>query len=947
MESVYKPSEVEPKILAKWDKLEVGKSAASARKKPFAIVIPPPNVTGILHMGHVMDETPQDIIVRFKRMQGYETAWIPGTDHAGIATQNAVEKKLAEEKITRYELGRHGFLKRVWEWKDKYGGTIIQQLKRLGCSCDWSRLRFTMDEPYSAAVAEVFIRLYEKGLIYRGNYIINWCPRCQTALSDEEVEHQDIEGGLYWVRYPLKADCGLRIAECPAGSGINSMRNAEQQSITVATTRPETILGDTAVAVNPADKRYKDMVGKTVILPIINRQIPIIADPMVSQEFGSGMVKITPAHDPNDFLVAQRHNLPAINILTEDGRMNENAGPYKGLDRFECRKRIIADLEQAGLYEKKDKHLHAVGHCYRCNTVIEPYLSKQWFVKMKPLAEPAIKAVQDGRVKFYPERWSKVYMEWMANIRDWCISRQLWWGHRIPIWYCVARRSGRNPDERRDENKSCLPIASKEAPKKCPHCGGTQLEQDPDVLDTWFSSWLWPFAVFGWPAKTPDLKYFYPTAWLNSGKDILFFWVSRMIMAGLEFMGDVPFRDVYIHGIARDERGRKLSKTLGNSPDPLDLINQFSADALRFGIMANIPLGGDICLSNNTYESGRNFCNKLWNASRLVLSNISDCFVAPQSGTSRNDKKRDCHCEPDRAKQSQLCIEDRWILSRLNSTIRDYTKALEVYEFSQAAYIIYHFFWSELCDWYLEIAKPRLYKNNPSTISNPPSSPFRKGGKEGDLKEHGGFDVDEILSHIFSNVLRLLHPFIPFITEELWDRFGNSGSIALAAWPEADGKQIDPAIEKTFGALMGIVRGVRDVRSKMDIDKRKPLKLLISTDNQDIRQFEGLIKHLAVIEQIDWGANLAKPKLSATEVVGQMQIFIPLEGIIDIAAERKRIENRLNKVTGLLAACKNKLADDNFRKRAPEVIVEREEALCKELAEQSAKLTAALTDLGD
>ncbi|MFA5793654.1 MAG: valine--tRNA ligase [Candidatus Brocadiia bacterium] len=889
MESIYKPSEVEPRIQAKWEALGIGRAKVADRKKPFSVVIPPPNVTGILHMGHVMDETPQDIIVRFKRMQGFETAWVPGTDHAGIATQNMVEKKLAEEGVKRHDIGRHGFLKRVWEWKEKFGGTIIQQLKRLGCSCDWERLRFTMDEPYSAAVTEVFVRLYEKGLIYRGDYIINWCPRCQTALSDEEVEHQDIEGGLYWIKYP--------IADSP-------------EFITVATTRPETILGDTAVAVHPSDKRYKGLVGKTVLLPIVNRRIPIIADPMVSQEFGSGAVKVTPAHDPNDFQLAGRHNLPFIKVFDETGRMNENAGLYKGLDRFECRKRIVADLEQGGLYEKKDKHLHAVGHCYRCNTVIEPYLSKQWFVKMKPLAEPAIKAVQDGRVKFYPERWSKVYMEWMSNIRDWCISRQLWWGHRIPIWYCIENKT-KNSNE-------CPPIAARTAPAKCPHCGGTELEQDPDVLDTWFSSWLWPFAVFGWPAKTPDLKYFYPTAWLNSGKDIIFFWVSRMIMAGLEFMGDVPFRHVYIHGIARDERGRKLSKTLGNSPDPLDLMSKYSADALRFGIMANIPLGGDICLNNNTYESGRNFCTKLWNASRLVISNLPD--YAGQAGIPSADNKADFYPH---------LPEDRWILSRLNSTIRDYTNALEKYEFSQAAYIAYHFFWSEFCDWYLEIAKPRLYKQ-------------------------AGVDpagVDIVLRKVFSSLLRMLHPYIPFITEELWERFGFEPveSIARADWPKPDERLFDLPVEKTFGQLMSIVRGVRDIRNKMDIDKRKPLKLVISANSdgmlKDIRQFESLIKHLGAIEQVEWGINAAKPQLSATEVVGDIQIFIPLEGIIDIAAEKKRIEGKLKKLTELLAASKNKLADDNFRKRAPEVIVEREEALCKELSDQSARLSDALKDL--
>jgi valyl-tRNA synthetase len=907
MESVYNPQQVEERIYKFWEEKGYFHGKVDAKNKPFAVVIPPPNITGILHMGHVMDETPQDIIVRLKRMQGYNTVWIPGTDHASIATHNVLEKILKGEGRTRYDLGREKFIERAWEWKQKYGDTIIQQLKRLGCSCDWDKLRFTMDEDYSKAVLEVFIRLYQKGLIYRGNYIINWCPRCQTALSDEEVEHRDIEGGLYWIKYPMKD------------------KNADITEIIVATTRPETMLGDTAVAVHPDDKRYKELIGKTVILPLVNKEIRIIADSFTNPEFGSGAVKVTPAHDPNDFAIGQRHNLESVKVIGPDGKMNENAGIYKGLDRFEARKKIIADLEAQGLYDKRDKHMHAVGHCYRCETMIEPYLSLQWFVKMKPLAEPAIKAVKDGDVKFFPERWSKVYMEWMNNIRDWCISRQLWWGHRIPIWYCGAKR---HPDAHRDvteERKNgkteeqCPPIASKDKPDKCPKCGNTELIQDPDVLDTWFSSWLWPFAVFGWPKETAELKYFYPTAWLNSGKDILFFWVSRMIMAGIEFAGDVPFKHVYIHGIARDEKGRKLSKSLGNSPDPLDLIKKYSADALRFGIMANIPLGGDICLSDDTYVSGRNFCNKLWNASRLILMNLTE--------EQRNGKTEKL--------VSPSTFEDRWILSRLNSTIADYTKALETYEFSQAAYTIYHFFWGDICDWYLEMIKPRLYSKEP-------------GGDQA---------LKSTLLHLFNNLLRLLHPFIPHITEELWQNFKPKGSwsesVMIAPWPQSDSKLIDKETENQMKLVMEIIRAVRDIRNKMDLDKKQALAIIVSTANKEttgiIETHRKMIEHIANISSTDIKVKAKKPDHSATEIISEgkykVEVFVPLEGIINIEAEKKRLQSKLAKAEEQLARSKQHLSNREFRKNAPPEILEKEEAKNASLTEQFNKIQKSLDDL--
>ncbi|MBI5779120.1 MAG: valine--tRNA ligase [Planctomycetes bacterium] len=926
METAYNPKTVEDRIYKFWEEHGYFSSSPNKPKKPFSIVIPPPNVTGILHMGHVMDETPQDILVRFKRMQGFETCWVPGTDHAGIATQNAVEKELKKNKSSRHALGRTKFVERVWEWKKQYGDTIIQQLKKLGCSCDWSRLRFTMDEAYSAAVKDVFVRLYEKGLIYRGNYIVNWCPRCLTALSDEEVENVDTTGGLYWIRYAFKDN--------------------PDKFVVVATTRPETMLGDTAVAVNPTDPRYKNLIGQTLIMPIMNREIKIIADEIVEKDFGSGAVKVTPAHDPNDFMMGQKHNLESINILAPDGKMSENAGEYKGLDRLECRKRIVQRLTDEGLLEKQEKYQHAVGHCYRCNTMIEPYLSLQWFVKMKPLAEPAIKAVRSGDVKFFPEHWSKTYLNWMENIRDWCVSRQLWWGHRLPVWYCAKCHPELNihldpPFEELKEGKSIppshfdissgsinnlsdiTPIVSKEK-TKCPKCGSRDsMVQDPDVLDTWFSSWLWPFTVFGWPKQTEDLKYFYPTSVLNSGKDIIFFWVSRMIMAGIEFTGKPPFKDVYIHGIARDNSGRKLSKSLGNSPDPLVLIDQYSADALRFGIMANIPLGGDINLSDETYESGRNFCNKLWNASRLVLTSADASGVmSPASKTQ------------DTQPTTHDTFEDRWILSRLNTTIRDYTKALETYQFSEAAHLIYHFFWSDLCDWYLEIIKPRLYSQDASTLNATRSTLF----------------------YLFSNTLRMLHPFIPFITEELWQKFKEqypehfqSESVMSATWPSAEPKQIDEQIEQTMEINIGIIRSVRNIRNKMTIERKQALDLIISAEVSKaldgIRPHEELIKHQANLGKIEMGVKLAKPKHSATEIVNALQLFIPLEGIIDPEAEKKRLEQRLIKIKEQLALVTNKLSDENFKSRAPQAILQKELLRQEELAKQEANLKESLREL--
>jgi valyl-tRNA synthetase len=895
LDTRFNSADAERRLYDWWEKSGFFHGTVNPHKQPFCLVIPPPNITGILHMGHVLDNTIQDIIVRFRRMQGLEATWVPGTDHAGIATQNVVERELAKQGLRRFDLGREKFTEKCWEWKQRFGDTIVGQLKRLGCACDWERQRFTMDEGLSNAVVEAFVSLYQKGLLYRGDYVINWCPRCLTALSDEEAEPKETEGGLYWVKYPL---------------------TDEKDFITVATTRPETMLGDTAIAVNPSDKRYEKLIGKTAILPIIGRLLHIVADHYVDPKFGTGAVKITPAHDRNDFELGQRHNLPSVVIMNPDGTMNENAGPYKGLDRLECRRRILVDLETAGLVEKKEKYVHNVGRCYRCDTVVEPYLSKQWFVKMKPLAAPAIEAVKSGRIKFYPERWVKVYLEWMENIRDWCISRQLWWGHRIPVWYC-------------DECKAFM--VQKSAPKNCTKCGSPKLRQDEDVLDTWFSSWLWPFSVLGWPQKTPEMKYFYPTSVLNSGKDIIFFWVSRMIMAGLEFTGEVPFKDVYFHGIARDEYGRKMSKSLGNSPDPILLIEKYGADALRFGIMANIPIGEDICLGEEVYTTGRNFGTKLWNATRLILMNLdAESTAAEAVFTGR--------CTPDVPGSKHFV--DRWILSRLNSTTKRYTELLDKYEFSEAARTIYQFFWHELCDWYLELVKPRLYAQDGSQV-------------DANDKKH----VQQLLVHIITDVLKMLHPFLPFITEEIWQNIrkaepagsGRAETISRADWPKADEKHIDEEVEKTMELLTGMVRGVREIRNKMNIQRAQTLKLVVSTPDaattKHIKGHADLLKQMACLESVEVGKGHKKPPMSATEVMGSVQLFVPLEGIIDKDKERKRLDDRIAKFEQMLEPVRRKLSSHEFRRKAPEAIVEKEQKKLDDMVTQLEQLKVSRNEL--
>ena len=880
----YDPKQVEDRLYDYWEKRGYFHSEPDPAKKPYTIVIPPPNVTDVLHMGHAYNNTFQDILIRYHRMAGYNTLWIPGTDHAGIATQNVVERRLAkEEGLTRHDLGREKFVERVWLWREKYGNIIINQLKKLGSSCDWQRTRFTMDEGLSRAVVEAFVRLYEKGLIYRGKYIINWCPRCQTALSDEEVVHTEEEGSLWYIRYPLKDGDG---------------------SITVATTRPESMLGDTGVAVHPSDERYKKFVGKTLILPLLNREIPVVADEIVDPDFGTGAVKVTPAHDPNDFEIARRHNLPPVVVIDEDGKMNENAGPYAGLDRYECRKKIVQDLKAQGLLEKVEKHVHAVGHCQRCDTVIEPYLSEQWFVKIKPLAEPALRVVQEGKIRFIPERWTKVYENWMVNIRDWCISRQLWWGHRIPVYYC----------------RDCGHLmVDRQKPEKCTKCGSSNIEQDSDVLDTWFSSWLWPFSTMGWPDETPDLAYYYPTDTLVTGPDIIFFWVARMIMAGLEFMSEIPFRFVYIHGIIRDELGRKMSKSLGNGIDPLEMIERYSADAVRFSLMALTSEGQDINLSESKFEMGRNFSNKIWNAFRFVAMNLDGEAATPDFNPAELSGSGD------------LELADRWILSRLNGTVQRVTQSLEAFRFNEYVEAVYSFFWHDFCDWYLELIKPRLY---------------------GTGDERAKRRALDIALHVLKVSMQLLHPVMPFITEEIWQHLrgeGDAESIMISPWPVAADRLIDPEADGSMAYVQDVIRAVRTIRGEMNVPHGKKADLFIHEEDAGraalLRENSAYFENLAAVRKLVVGPEVQKPPQSASAVVDGTEIYLPLEGLIDIAVEKARLEKEISRLEAQLEKLNLKLTNRNFLERAPKEVVEKERAKKAQFEENLEKLRRNLESL--
>lgn len=871
LSKTYNPKEVEEKWYAFWEEKGYFRARPNPEKKPYTIVIPPPNVTGILTVGHVLNNTVQDILIRFKRMEGYETLWLPGMDHAGIATQVVVEKELAKEGKTRQDLGREAFVKRVWAWKEQYGGIILKQLRRLGCSCDWDRERFTMDEGLSEAVLGVFVKLYEKGLVYRGHRIVNWCPRCRTAISDEQVEHEERDDRLYYVRYPLRGS---------------------SRFLTVATTRPETILGDVALAVNPEDERYREVVGKTALLPVLERELPIIADDYIDKEFGSGVLKVTPAHDPADFEIGQRHKLPSLNVFAPDATMNELAGPYQGLTREECRKRVVADLEAKGHLEKTEPYRHAVGRCERCETIIEPYLSEQWFVNMKSLAEPALKAVLNGEIKFYPERWSKVYQHWMENIQPWCISRQLWWGHRIPIYYC----------------DSCgETIVSKDTPGTCPKCGESEIRQDEDVLDTWFSSWLWPFSTLGWPKETSDLNYFYPTDMISTAPDIIFLWIARMIMAGFEFMGQKPFSAVYYHSTIRDEKGRRMSKSLGNSPDPLDLFDRYGTDAVRFTIISLAPIGQDILFAPRMVEMGRNFANKLWNATRFVLMQKEGKVAAPA------------------IRIQDLKLEDRWILSRFHETVVEVRQDLEGYKFNEAARSLYDFVWHDYCDWYIEMAKPRL-------------------------QEEGRETALAVLLAVLEGTLRMLHPFMPFLTEEIWQQVPHNGeSIMRASYPQAGLGQRDEEAEQEVALLKEIITAVRNIRAEMGVAPNRNvdchIKISLPAQEKFLREQEGMIKLLSKSKALHVGKDIPKPKHSATTVIRGCEIYVPLEGLLDLEAEKARLGREANNLERVLAQSESKLAAPEFLGKAPAEVVLRERKKLADLREKREKLLAHLAML--
>ncbi|MBT0663296.1 valine--tRNA ligase [Geobacter pelophilus] len=854
---VYEPQAVEEKWYRYWESGGYFAAAETSDKKPYSIVIPPPNVTGALHMGHALNNTLQDILCRWKRMQGYNVLWMPGTDHAGIATQNVVERQLAAEGKDRHDLGREAFIERVWKWKGESGGQIIGQLKRLGASCDWERERFTMDEGLSKAVRTVFVKLYEDGLIYRDNRLINWCPRCHTALSDIEVEHEEKKGHLWHIRYPVAGEPG--------------------KFVVVATTRPETMLGDTAVAVHPDDERYRGLIGKTVILPLVNREIPVVADEYVDLEFGTGVVKITPAHDFNDFEVGLRHGLDKINIFDESGIINSAGRQFEGMDRFEARKRIVAELEEAGLLEKVADHAMAVGGCYRCKTVVEPYLSLQWYVKVSPLAERAYKAVKEGKTKIVPKQWENTYYEWMENIRDWCISRQIWWGHRIPAWFC--------------DHCGEVTVAM-EDPTKCCKCGSDEIRQETDVLDTWFSSALWPFSTMGWPEKTPLLASFYPTSCLVTGFDILFFWVARMMMMGLHFMDEVPFGDVYIHALVRDAQGQKMSKSKGNVIDPLTIIDQYGTDAFRFTLAAFAAQGRDIKLAEERIAGYRNFCNKVWNAARFALMNLNGF-------------------DPDAVNYDDLLLSeaDKWIIHRLNETARTTSEALAEYRFNEAAMGLYQFTWSEFCDWYLELSKQDLYGSDPG----------RKAV------------VQYVLWSTLEQLLRLLHPFMPFITEEIWQTLPgskDSPSIMRASYPEYSEKRSFATAADNMEKVMAVIGGIRNIRGEMEVPPSREIAVILSCSSADsmklMKHNEGAIVSLARVADLAIGIDLEKPEDASIQVAGDVRIFVPLKGLVNVEEEEKRLLKEIAKIEKEIEMFSKKLENPSFVDRAPAEIVAKE-----------------------
>ena len=867
----YDPKEVEDRTYKFWLDGNFFHAVPDPEKKPYTIVIPPPNITGQLHMGHALDNTLQDILIRYHRMQGYDTLWLPGTDHASIATEAKIVEAMAKEGLTKDDVGREGFLERAWAWKEKFGGRIIEQLKKMGSSCDWERERFTLDEGCNEAVNEVFCNLYEKGLIYRGERIINWCPHCLTSISDAEVEYEDQAGHFWHLRYPFKD-----------GSGY----------LELATTRPETLLGDTAVAVNPNDERYKDIVGKTLILPIVHREIPVVADDYVEIDFGTGVVKITPAHDPNDFEVGLRHNLPVINVLTDDAKIVDDYPKYAGMDRYEARKAIVKDLEAEGALVKVEDYNHNVGTCYRCSTTVEPRVSKQWFVSMKPLAGPAIDAVKNGETKFVPKRFEKVYFHWLENIRDWCISRQLWWGHRIPAWYC----------------DDCGEITvARTAPDKCSKCGSTHIHQDPDTLDTWFSSALWPFSTLGWPnTDSEDFKRYYPTNTLVTGYDIIPFWVMRMMFSGIEQTGQVPFDTVLIHGLVRDELGRKMSKSLGNGIDPLEVIDKYGADALRFTLANGNSPGNDMRYSDKKVEASRNFANKLWNAARFILMNLDG---SEEAGL------------PD-----ELALEDKWVLSLYNDLVKEVTDNLERFELGIAVQKLYDFIWDVFCDWYIELAKIRL----------------QKGGEPAQCAKR-------VLIYVMSNVLKLLHPFMPFVTEEIWQSLPHEGaSIMVSDWPQYSDALNFSAEEEQMNMIMDAVRAIRNRRAEMNVPPSRKAHLFITTDRQDaFRSGEIYITKLAYAEQITISSELpADAEKMVSAVTEEAKLFMPMAELIDLDKERARLEKELEKARKNYEGQMRKLSNENFISRAPEAVVQTERERAEKAKALVENLEASLKNLG-
>jgi valyl-tRNA synthetase len=875
----YEPHEVEARWYEAWEKNGLFHADENSAKPHYSIVIPPPNVTGVLHMGHALNNTLQDILARWKRMTGHEVLWMPGTDHAGIATQNVVEKQLAAEGKDRHELGRERFIERVWQWRAESGGQIINQLKRLGASCDWQRERFTMDEGLSKAVREVFVRLYDDGLIYRDNRLINWCPRCHTALSDLEVEHDEKKGHLWHLRYPVKGS---------------------ERTLVVATTRPETMLGDTAVAVHPEDERYADLIGRTVILPLLGREIPVVADEYVDRAFGTGVVKITPAHDFNDFEVGKRHGLERINIFDESGVVNENGGPYRGLERYAARKKVVADLEAQGLLDRIDDHLNAVGDCYRCKTVIEPYLSLQWYVKVEPLAQEAIKAVQDGRTRIVPAQWEKTYYEWMFNIKDWCISRQIWWGHRIPAWYC--------------DDCGAITVAREDA-VVCATCGSTAIRQETDVLDTWFSSALWPFSTMGWPEESLTLKKFYPTSCLVTGFDILFFWVARMMMMGLKFMGEVPFKEVYIHALVRDAQGQKMSKSKGNVIDPLSVIDEYGTDAFRFTLAAFAAQGRDIKLSTERIAGYKAFANKLWNAARFALMNLEG--FDPEG--------------IDLAKL-ELSLADRWILARLAEAAKETNAALADYKFNDAASTLYAFTWHEFCDWYIELVKDDLYGADPAVKAR----------------------AQAVLCTVLEQLLRLLHPLMPFITEEIWHALPGSrpvASLMLAAYPTGEGLPVDAEGARRMELIMDVIKAIRNIRGEMDVPPGKQIAAVLDCGSpESLAVVMAGLKYIRTLARVDslqygYGSGVDRPDKVATQVAGDIEILLPLAGLIDVDAEVVRLGKEIAKVVKDVELFEKKLTNEAFVAKAPPEVLEKDRGKLAEAKEKLGILQQSLAKI--